>query len=141
MGAGERLPGSSTHPYLQHTPSSSSFQFQTVSFTPPTCFFSCTSPSSSNPYLQYDAKPLPPESVFQTGAKHQTAGQRPQARTGAIGTGVRTDGTGHPQALDCQLQAETRSIAEESQAEPRYVAVSYIKNYSHYKLRSGARRQ
>lgn len=77
-----------------------------------------------HPYLQYDAKPqpLPPESVFQTGAKHQTAGQRPQARTGAIGTGVRTDRTGHPQALDCQLQAETRSIAEESQAEPRYVA-------------------
>lgn len=38
-GAGDRLPGNSTHPYLQHTPSSSSFQFETVSFTPPTCFF------------------------------------------------------------------------------------------------------
>lgn len=38
-GAGDRLPGNSTHPYLQHTPSSSSFQFETVSFTLHACFF------------------------------------------------------------------------------------------------------
>lgn len=91
MRAGERLPGSSTHPYLQHTPSSSSFQFQTVSFTPPTCFFPCTSPSSSNPYLQYDAKPQlflqKVSSKLGPSIRQQDRGLRPEQEPSGQGSG------------------------------------------------------
>lgn len=67
------------------------------------------------------------ENVLQTGAKHPAAAQRPQARTRAVGTGARTYRTGDPQALEQQLDAETRSIAGENKAapnsDPRYAAV------------------